>query len=171
MTEPEAVIYDLDGTLVDLAVDWTAVADEVAACYRSAGRDPPGDLWAMLEGASGGGLEGTVRAVIREHECRGARRSHRLPLAAEVTDRTVPVGVCSLNCERACHIALAAHDLDGAVVAVVGRDTVEPWKPDPAPLLSIADRLDVPPARTLFVGDSDRDRRAARRASMPFRAV
>ena len=39
------VVYDLDGTLVDLTVDWGAVADDVIAVYEDAGVTPPGDGW------------------------------------------------------------------------------------------------------------------------------
>lgn len=170
MSAHEAVIYDLDGTLIELAVDWDEVASDAAAAYRAAGRTPPDDLWEMLEGADSA-IEPDVRSIIREHECQGARKARRLPMADALQERRVPVGVCSLNCERACELALERHDLHESVEIVVGRDTVEPWKPAPEPLLAIADTLTVDPAQVLFVGDSPRDERAAKRAGMDFEWV
>ena len=35
----DAVVYDLDGTLVDLAVDWDAVARDVASLLEARGVD------------------------------------------------------------------------------------------------------------------------------------
>jgi len=172
VSEYDAIVYDLDGTLVDLAVDWGAVAVDVREVYDGANVEPPGEgLWAMLEGAAEAGLHEEVEAAIAAHEREGARASERLAHADALLERSLPAGVCSLNCERACRIALEEHALSEAVEAVVGRDTVGTWKPDPAPLLATARRLGVEPARALFVGDSERDLRTAERAGMDFEYV
>ena len=174
VTEYDAVVYDLDGTLVHLAVDWATVRDEVAAALAE--RDVAVDdesLWGLLERADETGHREQVEAVITEHERVGARDSDRLPTAAELVDRAadVPVGVCSLNSEAACHVALQVHDLDSHVTAVVGRDTVSTEKPDPEPLLATVRGLSAEPSRTVFVGDTERDRETATRAGVAFRWV
>jgi phosphoglycolate phosphatase len=168
----EAVVYDLDGTLVSLAVDWDAVRADVAAVYESAGVDPDGrSLWTLLETAPAHDLLDDVDDAIAEHERAGARDSTRLPHADDVHARTVPVGICSLNCEAACRIALDRHDLLEGVGAIVGRDTVATRKPDPEPLLATVRELAAMPERTLFVGDSSRDERTAVRAGTAFEYV
>ena len=177
MTEHEydAVVYDLDGTLVDLDVDWGVVAADVREVYETAGKTPPSDgLWEMLEGAADAGLEADVESTIAGHEREGARTAPRLAHADELlerAERAVPVGVCSLNCEDACRIALEEHDLHEAVDAVVGRDTVATRKPDPEPLLETVRRLGVEPENAVFVGDSERDELTARRAGTAFEYV
>ncbi|MFC6767744.1 HAD family hydrolase [Natrinema soli] len=172
MTEYDAVVYDLDGTLVDLDVDWNAVAVDVREVYDSANVEPPSDgLWDMLEAAGDSGLGTEVESAIAAHEHDGARTSNRLAHADELLERSLPSGVCSLNCEQACRIALDEHALDDAVDAVVGRDTVGTWKPDPEPLLATVRALDAKPARTLFIGDSARDQRTAERAGIDFEYV
>jgi len=166
------VVYDLDGTLVRLAVDWAAVATDVIEVYESVGVDATGaDLWGLLERADDHGIAEAVEATISRHERAGARESHRLALADELRDQSVPVGVCSLNCERACRIALETHGVAEAVETVVGRDTVESHKPAPEPLLAAVSGLNVEPSETLFVGDSPRDRTTAERAGTDFRFV
>ncbi len=168
----EAVVYDLDGTLVELDVDWDAVTAAVLEVYESAGVEPPStELWVLLEEAASNGLRSAVESTIAAHERDGARSSPRLSLADEVDDRSVPVGVCSLNCEAACRIALETHDLADAVDAVVGRDTVSTRKPEPEPLLETLDRLEATPAASLFVGDSSRDELTAQRAGTAFEYV
>ena len=172
MTAYDAVVYDLDGTLVDLDVDWNAVARDVLEVYESAGVEPPSrELWDLLGAASDVGLGEEVEATIAAHERDGAETAPRLAHADELLEQGVPVGVCSLNCEGACRIALERHDLAGAVEAVVGRDTVATRKPDPEPLLETVRKLEADPERALFVGDSDRDRLTAERAGVAFEFV
>lgn len=168
----EALVYDLDGTLVRLDVDWGAVAEEVAAVLRARGLEAEGSLWDLLQHAEevGEGHRRAVEEVIADHEREGARSADRLPLAEELPAE-VPTGVCSLNCEAACRIALELHGLDGHVDAVVGRDTVTAHKPDPEPLLATVDALGAGPQAALFVGDSDSDRVTAERAGVSFQSV
>ena len=168
----DGIVYDLDGTLLTLAVDWDAVATDVIQVYDDAGIDATGvGLWSLLEDADEHGIADEVEATISRHEREGARRSRRCPLADALADRSVPVGVCSLNCEAACRIALETHDLVGDVDAVVGRDSVATHKPDPEPLLATLTDLGVDPANSLFIGDSPRDRETAERAGVAFKFV
>ncbi|WP_089697624.1 HAD family hydrolase [Halogranum gelatinilyticum] len=172
MAEFDAVVYDLDGTLVRLAVNWNDVASDVVDVFADAGVDAADyDLWGMLDLADEHGLRAEVEAAIADHETTGARESTRLPLADTVADQTVPVGVCSLNCEASCRVALDVHELATHVDSVVGRDSVATRKPDPEPLLATLRGLDVDAADALFIGDSRRDAETAERAGTAFRYV
>jgi len=169
--EYAALVYDLDGTLVSLDVDWEAARRDAAAVLRARGVDTDGmSLWEVLEHADDAGYRDPVGGAIAEHEREGARTSTRLALA-ERLPVDVPLGVCSLNCESAVRIALEVHGLDGHVDAIVGRDSVSTYKPDPAPLLESIRLLGERPEDALFVGDSDRDEIAARRAGVDYRDV
>jgi phosphoglycolate phosphatase len=164
----DAVVYDLDGTLVRLAVDWDAVAADVAAVLRDRDVDPEsGDLWSMLELSAEVGHRRIVEETITEYERQGAAQSDRLPLA-DGFPHDVPVGVCSLNAEVAVRDALDVHELDAHVGPVVGRDTVGSSKPDPEGLLRVVEDIGVDPSGTVFVGDSQRDAETARRAGTEF---
>lgn len=171
MTEYDAIVYDLDGTLVDLAVDWDVVARDGAELLEAEGVDADGtDLWEMLDLADDIDARGAIERTISDHECRGAERSTRLPTAAELP-RSVPVAVCSLNCEEACRLALKSHGIAGHVETVIGRDSVVTRKPDPEPLLAAVRGLDKTPEKTLFVGDSQRDELTADRAGTAYKYV
>ncbi|MFC6755458.1 MULTISPECIES: HAD family hydrolase [Haloarcula] len=164
----DAVVYDLDGTLVDLAVDWGVVARDVAAVLREHDVEPDtASLWGMLELSETTGHRDVVEATITEYERTGARESTRLSLA-DGLPHDVPVGVCSLNAETACRLALEVHEIAHAVGPVVGRDSVGSEKPDPEGLLTVVDDLDAGPESTVFVGDSERDAETARRAGTEF---
>ncbi|OYR82830.1 HAD family hydrolase [Halorubrum sp. E3] len=175
----DAVVYDLDGTLVELAVDWDAVADDVLDAYAERALIPPTEeLWDLLGAADDYGIRAEVEAAIAGHERPGARESARLPLGDRLTGTAAgadagshpPAGVCSLHCEEACRIAVETHGIDVALVsdAIVGRDTVEPRKPDPASLLAAIDRIGAAPEDALFVGDSRSDAVTAERGGVDF---
>jgi len=167
----DAIVYDLDGTLVRLDVDWQEVREEVAAKLRVRNIQVAEDsLWTMFERATLEGFERPVHQTLESFERDGARSATRLPLADELP-WDVPVGVCSLNAESACRIALELHGLDGYIDALVGRDTVSTHKPHPEPLLTTVERLGVSPGETLFVGDSESDAQTAERAGTDFQYV
>ena len=173
----DAVVYDLDGTLVELAVDWGAVASSVREVYaKHAIKPPTEELWGLLEAADGYGVGDPVEEAIALHERAGARDSALLPLGERLVEAeggragAPPAGVCSLNCEEACRIAVETHGLGDAIDpdAIVGRDTVGTHKPDPESLLAAVDLLGAAPEDALFVGDSQRDAVAAERAGVAF---
>jgi len=168
----EGVVYDLDGTLVRLAVDWELAAEDVVGIYEAAGVVADGrDLWDLFEEAEDHGIGGAVEATLASHERQGARESTRLPTADELEELDLPVAVCSLNCEAACRIALETHGLADDVDAVVGRDTAGVHKPDPESLLAAVEAIDRTPGEVVFVGDSERDEVTAERAAVDFRYV
>jgi phosphoglycolate phosphatase len=176
--DASVAVFDLDGTLATLAVDWaTADRDASAALaeHADATADATGRAWDALDRADavGSAAAEAVHAVIAEHERAGAHGAGRGPAADALDAFDGPAGVCSLNCEAACWIALDRHDLAPAVTAdaVVGRDTTGVRKPDPAPLLAAIDRLGADPDDAVFVGDSDTDAEAAVRAGVAFKRV
>ena len=167
----DAVVFDLDGTLVDLAVDWDAAARDAIDLFERNGHDAAGaGLWDLLERADGAGLRPELEAVLSDHEVAGAEASERLAHADHLP-LSAPTGVCSLNCEAACRTALDRHDLAAHVESVVGRDSVATYKPDPEPLLTSIRDLGADPDAALFVGDSERDEITAERAGVDFRWV
>ena len=66
---------------------------------------------------------------------------------------------------------LRAKGLDGFFCAVFGGDSFERKKPDPLPLLKTCEAMACAPARTLMIGDSSNDARAARAAGCPVLLV
>lgn len=171
-TEPDGIVYDLDGTVVRLRVDWEQVAADVLEVYETADIDPStSDLWELIDSASGHGIQPAVEEAIASHERVGAREAVQLPVAQRLREDDRPTAVCSLNCEAACRIALETHGLDTAVSAIIGRDSVAGRKPAPEPLVAAFDAIDISPERGLFIGDSESDKTAAERANVPFRFV
>lgn len=168
----DAVVYDLDGTLVRLDVDWGAVTRDARAVYTKHGiADVDGGLWDLYLAADTYDLADEIEDTISKHEREGASSSIRLPLADRVTTHEIPVGVCSLNAEGPVRLALEVHELATEIDAVIGRDSVPGQKPDPEPLLTTVESLPGTVGAPVFIGDSPRDRTAAERAGIAYRDV
>ncbi|SIR05756.1 phosphoglycolate phosphatase [Haladaptatus litoreus] len=171
-TSYDAIVYDLDGTLVRLAVDWEETAEEIKPILREHGENPDADdALDLVPIAEEIGAMADIEPHIAAAEREGARNSERLPDMDKLVEANVPVGICSLNCEAACREALDAHGISKDIGAIVGRDSVENRKPHPEPLLTAVEQLGANPEKTLFVGDSDSDEVTARRAGTAFRRV
>ncbi|MEM9762102.1 MAG: phosphoglycolate phosphatase [Pseudomonadota bacterium] len=183
-----AVVFDLDGTLVDSAPD---IAASLNATLEALGRTPlplpqvlanvghgMRHLIARCLADSGGGAEdealidralGLYRAHSAEHLADATRPYPNVPEVLEqLAASGLKLGVCTNKPEGLSDKLLAALDLARFFPVVVGGDTVAARKPDPAPLLHAMRELDAAPGDTLFVGDSGPDEGAARAAGTRF---
>lgn len=175
LLDKDAVVFDLDGTLAILDVDWPGLREELAALLADSGvavDDVDPGVWNYLERAENAGIGEAAHARIRDHELVGATDAARLPLADRVAPLAaagVRVGVCSLNSTEAVRTGLETLGLAGHVDAVVGREPGMPRKPDPSPLRATLDELEVATQDAVFVGDSEGDEATAAAADVRFR--
>ncbi|MER8549158.1 phosphoglycolate phosphatase [Mesorhizobium sp. M1169] len=182
---PTAILFDLDGTLVDSAPDIAAAVNELLA-----GRDLPplrlDQVKAMIGGgirklverafaASGTPLLGTaldeanrVMAPIYRRHLTG--RTRLMPGVREVLTHLhlsgIALGVVTNKPQLAAREILLHFRLTEYLGAIVGGDAVTYLKPAPDALLLALDLLQVEPRDTLMVGDSSADVAAARAAGM-----
>jgi phosphoglycolate phosphatase len=183
-----AVLFDLDGTLLDTAGDIAlalnrALADEglgglpVATVRTLVGRGSPVLVERALERV-GPGADAATRARLLErffghyqdvHDS-GESNSVAYPGALEgvvaLAARGLPLAVVTNKQQGLARQALADAGLLEAFRVVVGGDSCARRKPDPEPLLFACARLGVAPAAALMVGDSVNDVRAARAAGI-----
>jgi phosphoglycolate phosphatase len=166
----EVVVFDFDGTLAELAVDWPAVHEAII--------DLLGDH-----------LDRPLEEYDRREVFRLARAAHvyddleAVMAAAErdaVPDSTpraeldvlrsldCPIGICTANAAEPVRAFLTRHGLADAVDVVVARDTHPGDKPDPEPLADCVERLGGSPGNALFVGDERTDATTAGRAGTSF---
>ncbi len=183
---PRALLFDLDGTLVDSVPDIARAANAalahvgLPAVSEGAVRDWVGNgARVLLARCIAGGAEAAAdpREVDRAFEAfleRYARDvcvDSRLYRGADATlgalaDRGVRLG-CVTNKPRALAEALlAALGVVARFQVVVGGDSVGRTKPDPEPLLAALQALGVGPEEAVVVGDSVNDVAAARAAGV-----
>lgn len=180
---PTAVVFDLDGTLVDTAADIHAVLAEVLV---EAGQPVPdaeavramiGDGAKVLieRAVAQVGADVDIDALHRRFTARYAEVPcrHSVPYSGAVEllrglrDRGVRLGLCTNKPQAATMGLLEALGLDGAFDIVIGGDVLAGVrKPDPAHLGAVLARLAVKPADAMMVGDSRNDLLAARGAGL-----
>ena len=175
-----AVLFDLDGTLIDSAEDLARAANAMRA---ERGLAPLPLAQYRPHGGSGArGMLGQAFAVAPGQPEYDALKHEFLDrYEALMYDRTrpfagieaelaglaaagLPWGIVTNKAERFALPLTAALRLGAQ--AVVGGDTTAHTKPHAAPLLEAARRLDVPPGACLYVGDDERDVIAGRAAGM-----
>ena len=188
--KPNAVIFDLDGTLVDSALDLTATLNHILKKHGRETIDNSVVRHMIGEGA---------RALI----VKGFSHTGSLPTDAEIDiifedyldyylanvsvetvmfegltdvlaklhEQNIPMAVCTNKIEQLTLLLLKDMNIDYYFSAITCGDSFDYKKPDPRHLFSTCDLMNVDPARTIMVGDSASDINAALNANMPVIGV
>jgi HAD superfamily hydrolase (TIGR01509 family) len=150
-------IFDLDGTLVETALDFGAMRREMGL--------PDGlpllEAFAGLDAA----MEARCRAILDRHELEGAERATLLPGVAGFLETLDGLGlrraVFTRNSRTGTRLALERCGL--FFEDVVTRDDGPP-KPDPWAIFRLCEGWGIAPAEVAVVGDYRFDMEAGRRA-------
>lgn len=178
-----AVLFDLDGTLVDTAPDFTAVLHQLCA---DQGVAPPADAAILATVSSGAralvelafrlapdaqGFDPLHQALLDVYMTQlQTTRSTLFPgmdrLLTELEGRHIPWGVVTNKPERFSIPLLQKLSLEQRCSVLVCPDHVSQTKPHPEPLLLACARLGCAPDQTIYVGDHPRDIEAGKAACM-----
>lgn len=176
-----ALLFDLDGTLVDSLADLADTMNEVLASLghpthpESAYRRLIGDgVRALVERAlpSDASLDPEpiverFRALYAERMTRKTRPYAGVPeMLAELAGRGAPLGVLSNKPHDATRRLVSASFPDVPFRVVLGAREGVPRKPDPTAALEAAAALGAVPEATWFVGDTSTDMGTAVAARM-----
>ncbi|SEW02249.1 phosphoglycolate phosphatase [Aliiroseovarius sediminilitoris] len=187
MTIPEAIIFDLDGTLVHSAPDLQAATNVVLAALDRA----PLDLQTIIS-FIGDGVEKLVeRSLKATGEFNDSLQAEALTLFLENYEQNmttltrpypgvvecleqlcasdVPLGVCTNKPTEPARRICAELGLTRYFNVIVGAEPNVAKKPDPAPLHGCISGLGTTPDKSVYVGDSAIDFQTARNAAVPFR--
>lgn len=185
MSLPAAVLWDMDGTLVDTEPYWIAAEYDLAAAHgghwsdehaealvgndlvtsaryirRHAGIDlTPAQIIDAL-------LDGVVTRVRQHIPWRPGARD----LLAALAEAHVPCALVTMSYHRFADAVVAALP-EGSFATVVAGDDVRHGKPHPEPYLTAAARLHVDPSRCLAVEDSPTGLASAVAAGVPALGV
>jgi len=178
-----AVLFDLDGTLLDTLED---LADSTNQALRRLGlAEHPLESYKYF---IGDGVENLVRRALppdradadtmarcaalmrEEYARRWADKTRPYPGVAELLDalsaRGLPMAVLSNKPDEFARLCVARLLPRWRFQAVLGAGGSLPKKPDPAGALAIAARLGLAPAPILYLGDTNTDMQTAVSAGM-----
>ncbi|NHI00543.1 MULTISPECIES: HAD family hydrolase [Oceanimonas] len=179
----KAVLFDLDGTLLDTAGDMGAAAnhvitglglnalsDEVLACTTSDGSYAllrAGIPQAMIEQHGLDRLRERMLGFYRQNLCHHTQPYAGVPeLLGWLNQNAIPWGVVTNKPAALTEPLLAALPLFSQCGVTVSADTLAHKKPHPAPLLHAAAHLGVKADHCVYVGDHRRDIEAGLAAGM-----
>lgn len=177
-----AVLFDLDGTLIDSAPDLAGTGNDMRAAR---GLAPLAyEVFRPMVGAGARGMLGIALQVTPEdddflslreeflsrYEARMSQETRVFdamhPVLATLQASGTPWGIVTNKAERFTLPLVRTLSLHQHAAAIVGGDTTAHSKPHPAPLLEAARRLGMAPEACVYVGDDLRDVQAGRAAGM-----
>ena len=183
---PEAVFFDLDGTLIDTAPDMGGALNRMLEKRRRA----PVAASAYRSSVSHGsiallklGFPELVTGELPETElqklkpeflatyaggvCIGSQLFDGIPaLLQEMDERQIPWGIITNKPEGLTIQLLEALELRSRCCSIVGADTTTHAKPHPAPMRLACEMAGVDPASCFYVGDAERDIQAGKAVNM-----
>lgn len=191
---PQRVMFDLDGTLVDSALDLTAAVDNM---LQAIGREPAGEervrQWVgngaqvLVKRALTGEMHPTEESLEPElfqaafevflaaYTQSNGRYARLYPgveeLLIHLQQAGVPMAVVTNKPMAFTTPLLKAMKIEQYFDQVLGGDSLPVKKPDPLPLLSVLEATGCAPEQALMLGDSRNDVDAARAAGCPVICV
>src|SRR4051812_41704957 len=178
MLAPRAVVFDLDGTLIDSRGDIVAAMNH--AFQATGRRSQPeaaflrfvGDGARMLCARAAGlaekdpAVDKLLQAYLEHYVDHPTDHTKWMPHAREVLDklRDYPLALCTNKPRETTEAVLSHLGVRSIFSAVRAGDDIAERKPLPQPLLAIAAQLAVSPEELVVVGDGPQDVEAGRRA-------
>jgi HAD superfamily hydrolase (TIGR01509 family) len=173
----DAVIFDLDGTLID--TESVAVATGHAA-FAALGNPVEMDFMHRLVGKDGPASNRIILSHIPHIDIAALHLAWQSAFSASIesdlrlkpgvttlfAQLTLPRALATSSSRAGAHHKLRLVGLDRSFAHVITLDDVRAAKPAPEPFLLAAERLGVDPARRVAFEDSETGAEAARRAGM-----
>jgi phosphoglycolate phosphatase len=177
-----AAVFDFDGTLAVLNIDFSQMRDQVFKLMRNHGIDESSieekylleiidEVALILSKRNSSAAEEfyqKAHLILHEIEMKAAEEGKMLPGVKEtlisLKRKGIKVGIVTRNCEEAVRKVLP--DIEKVCDVFISRDLIKKVKPHPEQLTSVVKALHVTGEETLIVGDHTIDIQAGKRVGM-----
>jgi len=181
----DTVLFDFDGTLVKISIDFAEMKRMVLLLGEEYGVSPGQDLYVLesvedifislmrRDEAIADAFKCQAEEIIVNIEMEAAENSIMFPGAdnvlKELKNRGIKTAIVTRNCKKA---VVRASEMAGFIYdLLLTRDDVQKVKPDPVHLLDALNLLNSNPKRAIMVGDQPMDIIAGKKAGMKTAAV
>lgn len=189
MRAAEAVVFDLDGTLIQSRIDYGEMRRRVVEILVDAGAasrelNKSRRVWEIVMGGErmleemGLPPEGrllTMKRITEEMntvELEAVETVRPTPNAREALEALrglgLGIGVATRSCNAYATQSLKRATLSGYIDVLLARDDVEHPKPNPHHLLRVVEALGASPHSVVYVGDTTTDLKTAEEAGVAF---
>lgn len=182
MSLPEAVLFDLDGTLIDTAPDFI---DVVNCLLREEGKKELPDE--IIRNTVSNGARGLINLAFNISEEDADYQNYRQRLLDlysenlsvksrlfqgmdlvlnELEKSLVPWGIVTNKPSQYAEPLISSLELSQRCSVLICPDHVSKTKPDPEPLITACEKISVDPVKSIYIGDHPRDILAGHNANM-----
>jgi phosphoglycolate phosphatase len=185
----KAVVFDLDGTLVDSKIDYERMAGRIRVVLSEAGAPEERltdrrKIYQIIRGGESAlaevGVDPSERLriasdmerIMNQTELEGAHLSKPMRNSAEtlraLKNRGLGIGIATRGCKDYAVESMRLTGLIDYVDKCLARDEVPYPKPDPRHLLDVVKHLGAEPTQVFYVGDTPTDLETANAANVTF---
>jgi phosphoglycolate phosphatase len=176
-----AVLFDLDGTLVDSLEDLTDAVNHIRSAYfqppltaeavrLKVGKGSRNLVQQVLPDVTDSDIDHALGMFLEFNREHIADKSRLYPgiqeLLQEFAARDIKMAIISNKNEDLSSLILQTLGINDMFESVCGGDTYPERKPSPLPLLRVAESLGVAPCECVMVGDSINDIQAGQQANI-----
>ncbi len=182
LRKPKAIIFDFDGTIAELNIDFSLMRERVFDLVRRCGVEEErvqekylleiiDEVYQILREKSPSAAEAFYKEshdILHEVEMKAAEEGRLIPGTKETLKglgkKGIKVGIITRNCEDA--VRKVFPDIDGYCDIFVSRNSVKKVKPHPEHLSYVMKSLKISGEESMMVGDHIIDIQAGKRVAM-----
>ena len=164
------IVFDLDGTIVRLSVDWMSLKEKLYNDYKkiyseNCSFESISTCLSKLVEKGDEEVLGNFFEIIRQYELVNIYDNQPIKetiffinnLEIFGLDKSVKLAILSLNTRKTIVTSLKLANISYKFDYIIGREDVRNWKPDPEGLLRIQDFYKVKKEEMIYFGDLKKD--------------